>query len=206
MFRNRRYPGEPSVASCLCFWGKGCELSWLLMTGKSPLPFLYSWRGVLLTCLPASGTRKRKGIAIKRLCCLSCETGKLLWASETDQEIAATKLSWQWCSFDQPCFSQFKPNFRLCHDCCRAVQTLQSLVPTARLLWCVWIIFLYEDGLSSTFRALGSFSSYCPIILKFTRNRSHVLLVFTLWIGILSCALYIWENNNVYCNVNLDYW
>lgn len=27
MFSNRRYPGEPSVASCLCFWEKGYELS-----------------------------------------------------------------------------------------------------------------------------------------------------------------------------------
>lgn len=54
--------------------------------------------------------KEEKGTAIKRLCCLNCGTGKLFWASETDQGIAATKLSRQWFLLIS-CAFQFKPNW-----------------------------------------------------------------------------------------------
>lgn len=99
----------------------------LLMTWKPPAPFLHSWKGVLLTCLPTvrTRTRKRKGTGIKASV-LKTETGL---CESIDSGLGHTRLclavGWavrvQW-SFGN---SRFKSSFR-----CATTSEDLSLVST----------------------------------------------------------------------------
>lgn len=131
MLRNRMCPGGASVTLSLLL-GARLWAARLLVTGKSALPFLCSWRSIFLTCLPAAGTRKRKGINIKRPRCLN-------WNEKVVSQWNLTGL-WNGCSIIEltVMFLLICTFLRLNHTS-HYVVTLQNCCV-------VGILFLFEDG------------------------------------------------------------